>query len=154
MIEKRRRQKKKRLIVIGVVVTVVVLAMVIPVAYVTSRKSDDPEPTVTRRPNRGSSNTTSKAPDQSELARYYAADSVYNPLVCLNTTEVQQGGNGSVISSYVNGDLIEFTYVNEFGGTFFYDPTNPFAKGGKAQSWSPAIGEEWRWGRDLVRGVK
>lgn len=154
MMEKARRQRKKRLIVIAVVVTIVVLAMVIPVAYVTSRKGDEPEPTATRRPNRGSNNTTSKVPEQSELAKYYAADSVFNPLVSLNSTDVQQGGNGSAVSTYVNGDILEFTYINEFGGTFFHDPTNPFSKGGQAQSWSPAIGEPWVWGQDLVRGVK
>jgi len=154
MMEKARRQRKKRLIVIAVVVTIVVLAMVIPVAYVTSRKGDEPEPTATRRPNRGSNNDTSKVPEQSELAKYYAADSVFNPLVSLNSTDVQQGGNGSAVSTYVNGDILEFTYINEFGGTFFHDPTNPFSKGGQAQSWSPAIGEPWVWGQDLVRGVK
>lgn len=153
MYEKQRQQKKKRLIVVAVVVTIVILAMVIPVAYVTSRKSDDPEPTATRRPNRGNTNTTSKAPDSSELARYYASDSLFNPLASPNITDVQEGGNGSVITTHVNGDTIEFTYINEFGGTYFHDPTNPFGRGGKAQSWSPAIGEEWNWGTDLVRGV-
>jgi hypothetical protein len=152
MVAKRQQQRKRRLIVIGVVVTIVLLAMVIPVAYVTSQKSNDPAPTTTRRPNRNSTGTPNAA-DSSLLGRYYASDSLWNPLVIPPGNDLQSGGDGDSVTAYVNGSIVKFTYVNEFGGTFYHDPTNPFSKGGKAQSWTPAIGEEWVWGTDRVRGV-
>ncbi|KAJ7105074.1 exo-beta-1,3-glucanase [Mycena crocata] len=51
-------------------------------------------------------------------------------------------------------DGTSFTYTNDFGGDWAADPKNPFAMGGKAQSWSKRIGsEEWDWGTDVARGV-
>jgi len=61
------------------------------------------------------------------------------------------GTSGSVVKTD-NGST--FTYVNNFGGEWASDPTQPFGNGGKAQSWSPRIGgEEWVWGTDIARGV-
>lgn len=60
------------------------------------------------------------------------------------------GTNGSVITTE---DGTTFTYVNNFGGQWVSDPAAPFGKGGKAQSWSKSIGEEWAWGQDVIRGV-
>ncbi|KAF8157928.1 glycoside hydrolase family 5 protein [Crassisporium funariophilum] len=51
-------------------------------------------------------------------------------------------------------DGTKFTYTNEFDGDWAEDPKNPFAPGGKAQSWSKRVGkEEWVWGTDIARGV-
>ena len=70
------------------------------------------------------------------------------------------GGSSSSSTSGKSGSLItmedgtQFTYVNNFGGDWAYDPKNPFAAGGKSQSWSKRVGsEEWVWGSDYVRGV-
>lgn len=70
------------------------------------------------------------------------------------------GGSGSSAVSGKTGSLIvaddgsKFTYTNEFGGDWQYDSTNPFAAGGKAQTWSKRVGgEEWVWGTDIARGV-
>ncbi|BEI80115.1 hypothetical protein CcaverHIS002_0106440 [Cutaneotrichosporon cavernicola] len=60
------------------------------------------------------------------------------------------GGNGSVVTTDLNAT---FTYLNEFGGTWAYDPTNPFNVSGQAQSWTPPLTEEWVWGKDIARGV-
>lgn len=60
------------------------------------------------------------------------------------------GTSGSVITTE---DGTTFTYINNFGGQWVSDPAAPFGKGGKAQSWSKGIGEEWTWGRDVIRGV-
>ncbi|GMK54507.1 hypothetical protein CspeluHIS016_0110930 [Cutaneotrichosporon spelunceum] len=70
-----------------------------------------------------------------------------------NTTDPVRGGSGgsgSVVTSDLN---VTFTYVNEFGGTWAYDPVNPFNSSGRAQSWTPSLTEEWVWGKDIVRGV-
>jgi glucan 1,3-beta-glucosidase len=67
------------------------------------------------------------------------------------STGAISGTNGSVVTTN-NGST--FTFVNNFGGDWAYDPTNPFAPGGKAQSWSPRVGsEDWDWGVNTARGV-
>ena len=60
------------------------------------------------------------------------------------------GKSGSIVTFE---DGTKYTYVNNFGGDWVMDPRQPFAHGGKPQSWSPRIGEEWKWGTDIVRGV-
>ncbi|KAJ8481292.1 hypothetical protein ONZ45_g15358 [Pleurotus djamor] len=61
------------------------------------------------------------------------------------------GKSGSVVQAE---DGSTFVYVNDFGGDWAADPRQPFAPGGKAQSWSKRVGsEEWIWGTDQVRGV-
>ncbi|KAF9527519.1 glycoside hydrolase superfamily [Crepidotus variabilis] len=61
------------------------------------------------------------------------------------------GKSGSIITEE---DGTKFTYKNDFGGEWAQDPKQPFAAGGKAQSWSPRVGsEDWTWGQDIVRGV-
>lgn len=51
-------------------------------------------------------------------------------------------------------DGTSFTYTNDFGGDWAWNPMQPFGSGGKAQSWSKRIGtEEWIWGTDIARGV-
>lgn len=66
-------------------------------------------------------------------------------------SSVTSGKSGSVVTLE---DGSKFTYINEFGGDWAFDPRHPFSPGGKAQSWSPRVGsEEWTWGKDIVRGV-
>ncbi|KAF9013054.1 glycoside hydrolase superfamily [Cyathus striatus] len=61
------------------------------------------------------------------------------------------GTSGSVVTL---DDGTTFTYVNDFGGDWAANPTDPFAAGGKAQSWSKRVGaEQWVWGTDVARGV-
>jgi hypothetical protein len=68
-----------------------------------------------------------------------------------SSTGAISGGNGSVVTTD-NGTT--FIYLNNFGGDWSFDPTNPFAPGGRAQSWSPRVGNEsWVWGQDIARGV-
>jgi glucan 1,3-beta-glucosidase len=78
------------------------------------------------------------------------------------------GGDGSIVFT-ANGN---FTYKNPFGGFWVYDPKDPFNNGAKAQvrthggpapwhlltpalnrqSWTPALNETWKWGRDTIEG--
>ncbi|KDQ11932.1 glycoside hydrolase family 5 protein [Botryobasidium botryosum FD-172 SS1] len=60
------------------------------------------------------------------------------------------GGDGSKI---VTEDGSTFTYHNSFGGYWVSDPNNPFNDGARAQSWSPALNETFRYGIDKIRGV-
>lgn len=45
-----------------------------------------------------------------------------------------------------------FTYKNKFGGYFIHDPSNPYNDGAKAQSYTPALNETWKWGVDRILG--
>lgn len=59
------------------------------------------------------------------------------------------GGDGSVVT-LENGT--EFTYKNSFGGYWYFDPEDPFNNGARAQSWSPALNETFKYGIDSIRG--
>ncbi|KAF8886220.1 glycoside hydrolase family 5 protein [Gymnopilus junonius] len=51
-------------------------------------------------------------------------------------------------------DGTSFVYTNTYGGDWAMDPKQPFAPGGKAQSWSPRVGQDtWVWGTDVIKGV-
>lgn len=84
------------------------------------------------------------------------------------THGITTGGDGSIVTT-ANGN---FTYKNPFGGFWVYDPKDPFNNGAKAQvrshlsarhlfltralnrqSWTPALNETWKWGRDTVKGL-
>lgn len=81
-----------------------------------------------------------------------------------NSSNDNNGGSssndGNSATSGTSGSLItmddgtRFTYQNDFGGDWVYDPKKPFESGGKSQSWSKRIGSgEWVWGQDIARGV-
>ncbi|KZO99387.1 glycoside hydrolase family 5 protein [Calocera viscosa TUFC12733] len=60
------------------------------------------------------------------------------------------GGSGSTVT---RDDGSTFVYTNNFGGTWYFDPRNPFVDGARANEWTPALNESWQWGVDVVRGV-
>lgn len=59
------------------------------------------------------------------------------------------GGNGSVIT-LENGTT--FTYQNPFGGYWYWDEKDPLNQDARAQSWTPALNETFKYGVDQVRG--
>lgn len=88
------------------------------------------------------------------------------PLVLRGKDKKKDGSNGSSSGGVTNTDHsgtsgskitmddgTTFVYTNDFGGDWVYDPTQPFGEGGKSQSWSKRITEEWDWGTDVARGV-
>ncbi|KZT68170.1 glycoside hydrolase family 5 protein [Daedalea quercina L-15889] len=50
-------------------------------------------------------------------------------------------------------DGTTFTYSNQFGGYWYYDPENPLTNYACAQSWTPPINETFQYGTDNIRGV-
>ncbi|KAJ7578702.1 glycoside hydrolase family 5 protein [Mycena floridula] len=60
------------------------------------------------------------------------------------------GGDGSIV---MLEDGTNFTYSNSFGGTWYWDSNDPFNNGARAQSWSPALNETFKYGIDKIRGV-
>lgn len=75
----------------------------------------------------------------------------HNPSGSDNTgsRNVVTGGDGSTITME---DGTTFTYTNQFGGYWYFDPEDPFNNGARAQSWSPALNETFRYGVDVIRG--
>ena len=59
------------------------------------------------------------------------------------------GGDGSKVTM---DDGSTFTYANSFGGYWYWDSSDPFNNGARAQSWSPALNETFRYGIDQIRG--
>lgn len=159
------RRKKQIITVASVLGVIAIIAIVVPIIYVVGKNnekaaaqaSEAAATAATTGKKAGgtivSGGTGANVSEGIDLSVYRAAGNPLNPLAGPSSMAVQSGASGSTITTYVNGSAVEITYVNDFGGYYFYDPTNPFAKGGKAQSWSPAIEEEWVWGRDIVRGV-
>ena len=59
------------------------------------------------------------------------------------------GGDGSTVTLE---DSSTFVYQNTFGGYWYHDPNNPHHGAARAQSWSPALNETFRYGIDRIRG--
>jgi glucan 1,3-beta-glucosidase len=62
---------------------------------------------------------------------------------------VTTGGDGSTVTKE---DGTTFVYNNTFGGIWVDDPNNPLNNSAQAQTWSPPLSEEWRWGVDNIYG--
>lgn len=158
-------RRRKQIITLGITLGIIaIIAIVVPIAFVVNKNStaaaaaSSAAATATATKVSGGtvfpgSGSGANVSDGIDLSAYYSSTNPLNPLASPTSMSIQSGTSGSTINSYVNGSAVTFTYTNTFGGYYYYDPTNPFAKGGKAQSWSPAIEEEWVWGRDIVRGI-
>lgn len=62
---------------------------------------------------------------------------------------VVTGGNGSTITTE-NGTT--FTYVNPFGGTWYWDPNDPFNNNAQANSWTPPLNQTFKFGTNRMFG--
>ena len=62
---------------------------------------------------------------------------------------VKSGGDGSTITL---DDGSQMTYSNKFGGTWYWDPENPFNNNAQAQSWTPPLNQSFKWGQDRIFG--
>ncbi|KZP09032.1 glycoside hydrolase family 5 protein [Athelia psychrophila] len=60
------------------------------------------------------------------------------------------GGDGSTITMD-NGS--NFTYSNAFGGSWYYDPEDPFNNNAQVNSWTPPLNTSWNFSTDQIRGV-
>jgi len=62
---------------------------------------------------------------------------------------IKSGGDGSTITFE---DGTKTTYSNKFGGTWYWDPQEPFNNNAQAQSWSPPLNQSFKWGQDRIFG--
>lgn len=66
-----------------------------------------------------------------------------------STNAIVTGGNGSTITSE-NGTT--FTYINSFGGTWYWDPNDPFNNNAQPNSWTPPLNQSFNFGTDRIFG--
>jgi glucan 1,3-beta-glucosidase len=59
------------------------------------------------------------------------------------------GSDGSTVTME---DGSTFTYRNPFGGSWYYNPSDPFNNGAQAQSWTPPLNQTFNPGSDRIRG--
>jgi len=62
---------------------------------------------------------------------------------------IVSGGDGTKITAE---DGTTFTYSNSFGGTWYFDPNNPYANHAQAQSYTPPLNTSWNYGVDKIYG--
>jgi hypothetical protein len=60
------------------------------------------------------------------------------------------GGDGSKVKTE---DGTTFTYSNPYGGYWYWDENDPLNNGAKAQSWTPALNETFKYGTDKIWGL-
>jgi glucan 1,3-beta-glucosidase len=133
-----RPKNRQRLFIIagGVAAVLLVLAIAIPVAVTLSKKggsSSDSKSSSTAGGGGGSSGSA-------------GASATGKPVAAIAVT----GGDGSTVTM---DDGSTFTYQNSFGGYWYYDPQDPFHNAAKPNSWTPALNETFKWGKDRVFGV-
>ncbi|KDN47836.1 hypothetical protein RSAG8_03256, partial [Rhizoctonia solani AG-8 WAC10335] len=139
--ESEKPKRGKRPLVIAAVglaaLAVVVVAVIVPVYYKVIKPNNSAESSNSSGGNGGSSggNPTSTDPSGGNTP---------------SSGVVTWGGDGSTITKE---DGSTFTYNNQFGGFWVYDPANPLNNSARAQSWSPPLSQEWKYGEDPIRGV-
>ncbi|KAK4689910.1 glucan 1,3-beta-glucosidase, partial [Tremellales sp. Uapishka_1] len=125
---------KRRWLFFGLPVGLVVVAgIVIGVVVAISHK-----PTTTGSKGKSSSGSTSSP----------TSTASYSPPEVTATA-----GSGSAGSTVTTNLGVQFTYANDFGGSWAQDPSQPYNVSGRAQSWTPCLLEDWTYGTDIVRGV-
>ncbi|KAG8761027.1 hypothetical protein FRC14_000136 [Serendipita sp. 396] len=129
--EKGRFSRKKLLIAIACIsVVIIVLVVILPVYFLVIKKKS----------NNGSSSSGGG----------HTSTDTGDTLPVPQPDGATSGGDGSTV--YVEGGS-SFVYSNKFGGYWSYDPARPFANEARAQSWTPALNETWKWGQDTIKGV-
>lgn len=136
-----RERARKRLWLIGGLVAGVIIAIIAVVAiYFAVIKPHHSNDSVSGGASKGgqSAGTTSTAGSASPSASNKPSQAL-----------VVTGGDGTKVTM---DDGTTFTYHNSFGGSWYWDPTDPLNNGARAQSWSPALNETFKYGVDKIRG--
>jgi aryl-phospho-beta-D-glucosidase BglC (GH1 family) len=126
------RVKSKRGLIIAasiIAAVIVLIAIVVPIYFV-----------VIKPKSSSSSDSNSASPSNP------TSTSSGSP----SSNVVVTGGDGSTITTE---DGTTFTYSNPFGGTWYWDPENPFNNNAQAQSWTPPLNQTFNFGTDRIFGV-
>ncbi|WVQ73642.1 hypothetical protein IAR50_003222 [Cryptococcus sp. DSM 104548] len=133
---------KRRLLFFGVPLFLVIVAAVVVGAVVGTQKNKS-----NSAASSGSSDSAESGSDSggSGASSGSSSQDTWNAYV-----QTGNGGDGSTVTTDLGA---EFTYTNAFGGTWSQNPYDPYSVSGQAQSWSPSLLEDWKWGEHVVRGV-
>ena len=135
-----RDQSKKRLVLIVVAVIVILLiaaAVGLPLYFAVLR----PKSLASDGSSNNSTNSNSGNNDNNTNEN--------NGNNKTNHNLITWGNDGSTVQME---DGTKFTYSNKFGGYWVSDPANPTNNSARAQSFSPALNEEFKYGVDRIRG--
>jgi hypothetical protein len=126
-VAQKKKSRRKWFIIGGLILLVAIAAaVIIPVYFKVIKKDDDETPS-------GGSNTGNNGGTTGTAVKV--------PVT---------GGDGSNIT-LADGKVVR--YNNTWGGTWYFDPENPFANNAQAQSDTPPLNTSWRFGVDPIRGV-
>jgi len=138
-----QEQSKKRLMLIIIAVVVVLLiaaAIGLPLYFAVLR----PKSLAASNNNSESSNNSNDGNNNST-----GNDNNNNNNNGKTNNLITWGNDGSDVEME---DGTKFTYSNKFGGYWVFDPANPTNNSARAQSHSPALNEEFKYGVDRIRG--
>lgn len=127
--------KSKRKIIIGAIavgVIVVAIAIVVALYFTVIKKNGNTSSAIGS--GDGNNNNTNNNNGNNN-----------NP----TNSVLKTGGNGSTITL---DDGSKITYYNPFGGSWYWDPSDPFNNNAQAQSWTPPLNKSFQWGTDRVFG--
>lgn len=113
---------------------VVIAAVVVPVYFTVIKKNNDKSSSL------GDSNDPSSTASPSGSGSGSGSGSSVRTIT---------GGDGSTVTT---DDGSTFKYSNQFGGSWYWDPEDPFNNGARPQSWAPALNETFQYGVDVIRG--
>jgi glucan 1,3-beta-glucosidase len=130
----RDKSRRKWIIILGALgLLLLIAAVIIPVyLFVIKRDGNSKDSSNDNKPNGNSS-----SPGDTDSSDNGAKNRVVT------------GGDGSEITME---DGTKFTYRNPYGGIWYFDENDPFNNGARAQSFTPALNESFKYGVDQIRG--
>lgn len=132
--------KSKRKIIIGAIavgVIVAAIAIVVALYFTVIKKNGKTSDALGNNDNGNNNNSTNDNNDNNGKNN--------------NTSNniLKSGGDGSTLHL---DDGTNMTYSNPFGGTWYWDPSDPFNNNAQAQSWTPPLNQSFKWGTDRIFG--
>lgn len=124
-------KRSKRAIILGSIVAAifVIVAVVVALYFTVIKKHSDNDST-----SSGAGGSTTSAPGSSGTP---------------TSNLVKSGGDGSKIPM---DDGSTMTYSNKFGGTWYYDPEDPFNDSAQPNSWTPPLNQSFQYGINHIYG--
>ncbi len=127
-----RTKTKRKALICGIVIAaliILIIAIAVPVYFFVIKKKG------------GSSGSSSSGSGQTGSTSPTGGNT--------QTTASITGGDGSIVTK---DDGSTFVYNNTLGGYWVFDPANPLNESARAQSYSPPLSEQWKWGVDKIYG--
>ena len=132
--------KSKRKIIIGAIavgVIIAAIAIVVALYFTVIKKNGNTSDALGNNDNGNNNNSTNNNNDNNGKNNN------------TSSTILKSGGDGSTLHL---DDGTNMTYSNPFGGTWYWDPKDPFNNNAQAQSWTPPLNQSFKWGTDRVFG--